>query len=110
MKSNNYWPQFFKAAEVGDFEKCQVILDKIEDKNQKDKWKSNQPIKQLKMYYNGKLSSNYKFFFYMVVSLIWLYQIKLKFDTLTILNCSLDSLQKFSHAQENRLPENTCML
>ena len=33
MKSNNLWSQLFKAAEVGDFEKCKVILEKNHDKN-----------------------------------------------------------------------------
>ena len=33
MKSNNLWSQLFKAAEVGDFEKCKVILEKNHNKN-----------------------------------------------------------------------------
>ena len=33
MKSNYLWSQLFKAAEVGNFEKCKVILEKNHDKN-----------------------------------------------------------------------------
>ena len=38
MKSNNLWTQLFKAAELGNLEKCKLILEKVGNKNQPNKF------------------------------------------------------------------------